>query len=342
MRKGQNPNKNKRFDNSKYIHQVVIPVYIPNQEDYFKDSLKILKICLESLIKTSHSKIFISVVNNGSCLMVSKYLNELYEEGKIQELIHTDNIGKSNAILKGVKGHYFNYITIADADVLFLNHWQEETMKVFQAFPKAGVVGLIPQIKMHGYLSTNIMFDYFFSRRLRFKKVINPDAMKAFYKSLGWGDDYNQNFLKWHLTLKGKNNLTAVVGAGHVVSTYKREALNIDNNMLIDELLGPKILKQILDFPVLRAGGYRLTTEKNLAFHMGNTIEPWMNETLMNINNSNDIIPDYSYKPLKNNRLAYFIKNQLFRKLLENKTILHWFISFKGLPRELINGSWHE
>ena len=49
MRVGLNPNRDKLLPISDYLHQIIIPVYIPNQEDYFKDSLKILKLCLASL-----------------------------------------------------------------------------------------------------------------------------------------------------------------------------------------------------------------------------------------------------------------------------------------------------
>ena len=42
MRIGFNPNKDKPKSTSHYFHQVIIPVYIPNQEGCFKDSFAIL------------------------------------------------------------------------------------------------------------------------------------------------------------------------------------------------------------------------------------------------------------------------------------------------------------
>jgi cellulose synthase/poly-beta-1,6-N-acetylglucosamine synthase-like glycosyltransferase len=132
MRIGFNPNKNKPVEPNDFFHQVIIPVYIPNQEGYFKDSFKILQYCLESLLKTSHSKTYFTVVNNGSCNEVIEYLNSLQQQLKIHEIIHTSAIGKMNAILKGLMGHNFDLITIADADVLFLNNWQKNTYEVFK------------------------------------------------------------------------------------------------------------------------------------------------------------------------------------------------------------------
>ena len=124
MRIGYNPHKDKRIEASKYVHQVIIPVYIPNQEGYFRDSFKIFKLCLKSLFATIHNNTFITIVNNGSDLIIKDYLNELYQDDKIHEVIHTENIGKLNAILKGLAGNAIEIVTISDSDVLFLPNWQ--------------------------------------------------------------------------------------------------------------------------------------------------------------------------------------------------------------------------
>ena len=119
MRIGFNPYKDQVLFKSDYLHQIIIPVFIPNQEGYFKDSFAILKLCLDSLLATVHGKTFITVVNNGSDIIVVNYLDSLLKEKKIQELIHTQNIGKLNAILKGMAGNNIELITIADSDVMF-------------------------------------------------------------------------------------------------------------------------------------------------------------------------------------------------------------------------------
>lgn len=119
MKIGYNPNKDKKQEPNDFFHQVVIPVYIPDSKDYFKDSLKILEYCLTSLFKTIHPKTYITIVNNGSCIEVSNYLNDFQKNGKIHERINTTNVGKLNAIIKGISGHNFTFITTSDADVLF-------------------------------------------------------------------------------------------------------------------------------------------------------------------------------------------------------------------------------
>ena len=84
MRVGFNPNKDKQINTSDYFHQVIVPVYVPNLEGYFKDGLTILKYCIESLLKTSHSQTYFTIVNNGSCTEVIEYLVDLKHNKQIK------------------------------------------------------------------------------------------------------------------------------------------------------------------------------------------------------------------------------------------------------------------
>lgn len=336
MRIGTNPRKNDKHNAVDFLHQIIIPVYIPNNDNYFKDSFRILQLCLNSLFKTVHSKTFISVVNNGSDEKTVDYLNELYAKKAIQELIHTSNIGKNNAVLKALKGHYFDYITIADADVFFLNGWQDETMKVFNVFSKAGVVGIVPQIKSFSYLCSNVLFDNFFSSRMRFTKVVNPEGMEHFYKSIGWKNDYNKDYLQYQLTISDGSCFKAVIGSGHFVATYKNTVVEQNLNLKIDEFVSSKFDRLMFDVPVIKKGGWRLTTEDNYAYHMGNVYEEWMQESLENLKDESErAIPEYSYYIFKTSKFSYYTKNHFFRRFLKNKMIFRRFLLKKGLSKEM-------
>ena len=76
MRVGFNPHKDQEESISEYFHQVIVPVYIPNFEGYFKDSFIIFKLCLQSIFDTTHNKTFITIVNNGSCFGASDDHNQ--------------------------------------------------------------------------------------------------------------------------------------------------------------------------------------------------------------------------------------------------------------------------
>lgn len=333
MRVGFNPHKDQPQQASGYLHQVIIPVYIPHQENYFKDSFEIFQLCLESLFSTIHNKTHLTIVNNGSSKTVVDYLNELYRENKIQELIHTSNIGKLNAILKGISGTDFPLITIADADVLFLNNWQEATYSVFENFTKAGAVCPTPSSRSLRTYTANVYWDLFFSGKLKFSKVVNPDALQMFGHSVGDIDFYNKIQLEKYLTVSnGKTE--AVVGAGHFVTTFRREVFDTIENSYASYKLGGDSESKFLDIPVVEKGFWRLSTADNYAYHMGNVLEDWMQVEFdkLKINKTES---NFELKKTKSGTLfSNFVKNKLFAKLILNKKVMRYFLIWKGLSKE--------
>ncbi|WJS95131.1 glycosyltransferase family 2 protein [Flavobacterium johnsoniae] len=333
MRIGFNPNKDQQNDNLVYFHQIIIPVYIPNQESYFKNSLAILKLCLESLFLTVHKKTFITIVNNGSCAEVKNYLQELYLNEKIHELLDTTNIGKLNAILKGVVGHNFPLITITDSDVLFLNGWQDATYSVFNNFQKAGIVCPTPSSRSLRTFTSNIYWDKILSKDLSFSKVKNPLALKNFANSIGSPDFYNKAHLEKYFTISNKNE-KAVVGAGHFAGTYRGIIFNDLKIKYSNYKLGGDSESKILDIPVVQNDLWRLSTSDNYAYHMGNVMEDWMKEEVSKLE-LNQIESDFVLKPIKlGSKWTYFVKSKFFGKIILNKKVMKYFIRYKGLSKD--------
>lgn len=335
MRIGFNPYKDLVIEETQYNHQIVIPVYIPNQDGYYKESFKILRLCMESVFKTTHSKTFITVVNNGSSPEIAAYLDELFALKKIHEIIHTDNIGKLNAILKGLAGNQIELVTISDSDVLFLEGWQKETLAVFNNFPKAGVVGIVPQMRGFGSFCGNLVVENFFSKKLKFSAVKNPEALQNFYASLGWKDDYNKDYLKLTLTIEN-NSHTAVVGSGHFVATYRKEIFSEMVSYIGYKLGGDS--ETYLDKLPLKYGLWRLTTNDNHAYHMGNTYEEWMGEKLDSFKNTAvDFVPLTNKRKVQpENRFSFYIKNVLFMKFFKKRKYKRLFYKFKRMPKQMI------
>ncbi|WP_318643162.1 glycosyltransferase family protein [Flavobacterium ardleyense] len=331
MRVGFNPNKDKEIVKSDYFHQIIMPVYIPNQEGYFQDSFKILTMSLESLFKTCHSKTYLSIVDNGSCSEVSSYLNTLKIEGKIHELIQTSNIGKLNAIFKALSGHQFALITITDSDVLFKNGWQSGTYQVFENFPKAGAVSPVPSSKMYKYYTENIITSNFFSDKLKFTDVVSPEGMKAFASSIGNREFYNNVHLSKYLTIES-SKIKAVVGAGHFVCTYRAEVF-VDRNMNFSIYsLGGDSEGRFLDKSVLQKDLWRLSTTDNYAFHMGNVFEDWMTRTFKEISLESLHFDALGLLKIKNRKFTPLTK--IFAKLFANKIFRNIFLKYKGLTAE--------
>lgn len=332
MRKGFNPNKDKIQETSDFFHQVIVPIYIPNHEGYFRDSFQILKYCLTSLFKTIHSRTYITVVNNGSCDDVSEYLQILLEQNKIHEVIHTTAIGKLNAILKGLTGHKFDLITIADADVMFLNGWQKATYDVFSAFKKAGAVGNTPSSKVLKHHTSNVIMENIFSSKLSFTDVLNPEAMKMFAYSIGNDTFYNDVHLKKYLTITSKNT-KAIVGTGHFATTYRGPIFENLKTTYTPYSLGGNSESIFLDHPVEKKGYWRLTTEENYIYHLGNVYEKWMDEVYNRlVQEGNEINLKFSlnYSPIIWSN--FFTK--LFFKIINKKPFWKLFLRYKGLTKK--------
>jgi uncharacterized protein CbrC (UPF0167 family) len=265
--------------------------------------------------------------------MIVDYLDELYQQNKIQELIHTSNIGKLNAILKGVSGNDFPLITIADADVLFLNNWQRATYAVFENFFKTGAVCPTPSSRSLRTYTANVYWDLFFSRRLKFSKVINQNALQMFGESVGESVFYNKIQLEKYLTVCN-DKIKAVVGAGHFVTTYRGEVFNAIENRYANYKLGGNSESKFLDIPVVEKGYWRMSTSENYAYHLGNVLEDWMQVEFdkLKINNTES---NFELKKTKSGSLfSYFIKNKLFGKLILNKKVMRYFLIWKGLSKE--------
>lgn len=333
MRVGYNPQKDKSITSSGYLHQIIIPVYIPSQEGYFKDSFEILKLCIASLFATIHDKTFITIVNNGSDKIIVQYLDSLLEEHKINELIHTENIGKLNAILKGLAGNDIELVTISDSDVLFLPDWQNETIKIFSEVPKVGVVGIVPQFKMYETNCGNVLLDTLFTKKLKFIPVKNKEALISFYDSIGWDRNYNQDYLAFNLGLEINENLHALVGSGHFVATYKKDVFEEITTYIGFKMGGTS--EKYLDQLPLQKDYWRLTTQDNFAYHLGNTVEEWMYTP--SVLKSNESISAYNFPKNKRiNKSYYFLKNRLFVKFISIKWLMKLFLKYKKLPNTMI------
>jgi len=326
MRIGLNPNKNVTQSQNEFTHQVIMPVYIPNKEGYFKESFDTFQYSITSLLKTVHSKTFITIIDNGCCESVRDYIDELFKSRKINEIVHTDNIGKVNAIIKGVVGHTFPLITITDSDVLFKSNWQNATYDILNVFPRAGVVGLTPTLNTCYYLTGNLIFKNLFSKNIKYAKILNPEEMLNFYSSVGRAEDFNAVADKRNLILT-KGEITACVGSGHYVATYKGHLFDKIHKFSTYKLGGD--IEFQIDKLLLDKGYWRLTTHNNYAFHMGNAKEVWMEKELNALSKS-DVEKGFCFKERKDVwQLEYFLINKVFYRFIINKKVRKLFEKLK-------------
>ncbi len=337
MRIGSNPEKENNVIEVESYHRVIIPVYVPNlDEGYFADSLKILKMCIGSLLVTVHAKTKISIINNGCCEEVSSYLKDLYKEHEIiDQLFHSKiNLGKVNALYSVIKGNLEPLVTITDADVLFLNGWQQAVEKVFVDFPKAGMVSPVPNTILYDSSFVNATFYHGFMKRIiKFKDVIDPDGLKKFQASIG-RELYKKIHLEKFFTLT-QGEKEAVIGCGHFVATMRAQVFN-------ESPKGPSQFKVVggseklyIDKPNDDAGFLRLATMNNHAYHLGNVIEEWMLEKFDNVKayskegNQPNINLEFDVKGIS--KIQWFIGKVLYRLLVRTKGLKRIYFGLLGM-----------
>jgi hypothetical protein len=306
MRVGDNPEKINNVLSTEVYHRVVIPVYIPNEEGYFKDALKIFKLCLESLLNTIHVKTRITIYNNGCCEAATNYINNKFQNNElIDQVINSKiNVGKINAILTGVKGNIEPLITISDADVLFKNYWQKSVEELHTDFPEAGMVCPMPSSKGLISFCANNWYYGLLNGSLKFKDVADPEGMIMFDKSLGNNESLLKDVhLKRYLTISNtsKSNL-AVMGGGHFVATLKRVVLDEGNNKPAAIKIVGGVESVYIDKPNEYLGFLRVATTASYVFHMGNVFEEWMTKEYNkteNVDSKLDFYEHYDFKPRK-------------------------------------------
>ena len=295
MRIGTNPVKSSYSVTLENYHRIVIPVYIPNFEGYFKESFDIFKMCLGSLLLTVHEKTRITIYDNNCHPIVGNYIDEQYKKHDlIDQVFHSKvNLGKINAILAGVKGNIEPLITITDADVLFKSDWQKEVEKLFISFPEAGMISPVPASKVFGKFTANNWGKYFFSGKIQFSDVLDPEGLELFDKSLGNKKGiYSDIHLKKYLTVKAKDGTKACMGCGHFVATMRRDVFDKGSRFPAFIKIDGGVENKFIDIPNERLRFLRLATLSNHAFHMGNGKEKWMDEEF-------SLLAEKSQDPLK-------------------------------------------
>jgi hypothetical protein len=277
MRVGSNPQKQERKITMTTHHRVVVVVYIPNAEGFYKDSFDVFKLCIDSLVATINSKAALTIVNNGSHKKVNDFLNLYLEKKKIDTLIsHNTNIGKIDALIGAARGAREKYITLADSDILFVQGWQEKVEEVFFNFDNVGSVSPISVRIALNYCTSSVLKQILYGK-LKFNFTAIPENLSDYSKyldSINWGFETDAN-KKWPVV--ENNSGRAIIGSGHQVLTIDRDILfkTIPTNPSLT-LVGGKSEYSYVDEPIDKSGMLRLSTYNNFAYHMGNKLESWM------------------------------------------------------------------
>ncbi len=290
MRVGVNPAKLDFQLEKKYHHRIIIPVFIPNFEGYFKEIFEVYKVCIASAFKTQHGRSAITIVDNGSCQEVKDWLKEEYEAGVIETLIsHRDNIGKVDAILGAARSCREDIITVSDSDILFRLGWQEAVEDVFLNFEKAGSVAPFP-ITRHMYYFSTAVAKAAMKNELKFSFEASeyPNDIEDIYHCYEW--DFKKSY-DGVLPIVRKNGRQAVMGSGHQIMSIRRDVIfKLPQEPSFIKISNGSEVNWI-DKPIDEMGFWRLSTVRPWVAHMGNNLTE-SNKKEFELLEVNSSIPD--------------------------------------------------
>lgn len=325
MRDGVNPEKFKGEKNTAYLHRVIIPVYIPNiEESYYTESLSVLDYCLNSVIQTINPQTTaITLINNNSTILINKVLEKHlpYIDKKVT---YNDNKGKVYAVLSEARASYEPFITIADADILFLSGWEHAVFEIFNNFSKAGVVAPLPTPNLAFSNNFSVFFNHYLTNKIFYNKVVSDDDCELYLKGLGNSAILNRNNRKYSWKEKQyflKNNqVTAVLGSGHFIATYRKEIFNY-NKSFPELKFFNGYEDAFIDIVADKLGWYRLSTVKTFAYHIGNKMDDFVRNITFD---KNQLIKKEVIQKLKSpakSKIPYKIKSIFFRVLRKIKKL---------------------
>jgi hypothetical protein len=284
VRIGINPSKLvKNINFNEPVITVCIINHIPVTEGYWKESLNVLKVCLDSLISNTKLPINIFVFDNASCKQAKDYLLDLSKKGQINFLLlSSKNIGKCaawNYLFGSIQSEFTVY---SDSDVYFYPGWEKAHLDIFSNFDSVGMVTGLP-VREKVSISTTSTF-----RQIESDKDVNTvkgklipyHYLKEFRNSLG--DDveiyWSEEYIGIDDVIIEKGTHRAYVGASHfqfmIPTKVARSLIPFPTNKLVAGNEG------LLEESVDRMGLMRLSTVKRVVHHIGNSLEndEWYND----------------------------------------------------------------
>ncbi|HEX7541738.1 MAG TPA: glycosyltransferase family A protein [Anaerolineales bacterium] len=310
MRVGHNP--------ARFVEKVAQPAEItvavvnciPFLSGYYEQSLDVLKACITSIHENTPEPHDLMVFDNHSCHEVRAYLENAYEQGIIQYLVLSDkNIGKIGAWNFMFGAAQGKYVVFSDGDIGFRPGWLPVTMKIFETFPKVGMVTARP-------LRTPMEYS---TATLEWAKQL-PSGVYEEGHFLDW-ETYREHIISLGLTEEQAQadypggtehrlhyqGQTAYIGSTHFQFMAPREVLQKIIPLPSEQ---PMRGERALDAAINKMGLLRLTTDKPLVWHMGNRLSIAVEATVTPKRKS--LLHWLLWLPMVR-RILLWLNNQIFR-----------------------------
>lgn len=263
-------------------HRIIIPVYIPDSDDfYFSNLFEVFKLSIYSLMKTINDvNTSVTIINNNCKKEVTDYIDNLIEEKKIDKHVKLcSNYGKVYTILSEAKGCYEPYVTIADADVFYFNNWESEVFKILNTFPKIGVVSPVPSPHLFNYYNISFIVNNMFT--LKKGQILTDRSFDLFAEGVNHSPTFFStkkiDYKKEQYYVE-KNKIKACLGAVHFIATYDRNVFNEISLQKPEFKFNVGDEGVFIDSYIDKMGLGRLSTTDAFAYHLGYSIPDWAKE----------------------------------------------------------------
>jgi hypothetical protein len=331
MRIGMSDTKNVTVAPDARRHRVILPVYVPRLTGYFKDSLEILSLCLDSLRATSRGRVTVTLIANQCAPEVLEHLARYFREGWIdQVVVNHENRGRIDGVVSIARGSHEPLLTFADADVMFDRGWLDAVESLFFAFPECGMASVVPHPGTAWHHTTATVIGGLANRELGFDKVVSDEDIDRFGRSIGVPQWIKPEQRAQQLIVR-RDGLTACVGCPHFLFTVRKEVMDYIPREPCLRPLGAGSDEIWYDRPPDVGGFWRLATPKAYAHHLGNVPEPWMHERLAAVQQDEPALLPAHARPYRRpllsripwrarQVLAGAIRRRPVRTLLQDKT----------------------
>jgi len=278
---GTNPNRGQEVQFKPARVTVAVLVYAPSRTGYFQDRLEVTRLTIESILVNTRIPFNLLVFDNGSCSEMVSFLQSLYQQGKIDQLLLSKaNIGKLNALYQIFQAAHGEVVAYTDDDVYHLPGWLEAHLEVLDTFPNVGAVtGFYIKQRVAMSSESTLKFAEKQAESVRRGQLIPRKWEEEYLDNTGRTEERYQGEISGiEDIIVGWHGLEAWVSAHHFqfLST-KKVMLPIFAEMLpegwSDQLMGRMVeMDDLID----SKGYLRLTTLEQTVMLLGNAINQEM------------------------------------------------------------------
>jgi glycosyltransferase involved in cell wall biosynthesis len=291
---GQNPAKRDVPADQAADLTIAVLVHIPYLKGYYRQSLDVLRACLDSILAHTPEPFDLMVFDNASCPEVVEFLKQRQQTGRIQYLMLSEkNLGKVgawNMIFTSAPGEYIVY---TDSDVYFLPGWLSRHQEVFAAFPQVGTVSGLPLREEPKFCKTTLRkVEELPGVEVRKGQFIPDTWIKDHVLSLGKEEELEADLARQD-TLVSSSGVEAYVTGAHFQFMIRKEVIQPHLPFEYARPMGPDVAQ--FDQAVDGHGYLRLAVNQRSVYHIGNRLDDEVIKEVL----ADQPVPSRAYRRVK-------------------------------------------